>query len=48
MGRSRGEDLRSDLFSFAAGHYVLFYREQPGGTVGLSGGSHLKKFDKSI
>jgi ParE toxin of type II toxin-antitoxin system, parDE len=35
MGRSRGEDLRSDLFSFAAGHYVLFYREQPGGTVGL-------------
>ena len=33
MGRSRGEDLRPDLFSFPVGQYVLFYREQPGGIV---------------
>src|SRR5512132_2766661 len=31
MGRSRREDLRPDLFSFPVGHYILFYREQPGG-----------------
>ena len=33
MGRSRGEDLRPDLFSFPVGYYILFYREQPGGIV---------------
>ena len=33
IGRSRGEDLRPDLFSFPVGQYVLFYREQPGGIV---------------
>lgn len=33
MGRSRREDLRPDLFSFPVGHYILFYREQPGGIV---------------
>jgi toxin ParE1/3/4 len=33
MGRSRGEDLRPNLFSFPVGQYILFYREQPGGIV---------------
>lgn len=33
MGRSRGKDLRPDLFSLPVGRYVLFYREQPGGIV---------------
>lgn len=33
MGRSRGQDLRPDLFSFPVGQYILFYRKQPGGIV---------------
>lgn len=33
IGRSRGEDLRPNLFSFPVRQYLLFYREQPGGIV---------------
>lgn len=33
MGRSRGQDLRPDLFSFPVGRYILFYRKQPDGIV---------------
>jgi toxin ParE1/3/4 len=32
IGRRR-EDLRPDLFSFAVGRHILFYRPQPGGIV---------------
>lgn len=33
IGRSRREDLRTNLFSFPVGQYLLFYREQPGGIL---------------
>ena len=33
IGRSRGEDLHPNLFSFPVGQYILFYCEQPGGIV---------------
>jgi toxin ParE1/3/4 len=32
IGRRR-EDLRPNLFSFAVGRHILFYRPQPGGIV---------------